>query len=101
MIQNFIELFSSFGFVLNNYEETFNTLNVDQRKFQSNVKKYLQERDENLKNLTTQIQNYLDDEANFLLALLPTRNNLETVVSHSSNQDNLLKVSLNNSLKNI
>ena len=103
MDKKFLALFSGFGFVLNNYEETFNVLNVDQRKFQSDVKKHLQDREDYLKYLITNLQNYLDDEINFLIALLPTRSNLETVVGHSSNQDNLLKllIEIDQYIKNI
>ena len=88
----FIDQFAEFGLVLNHGEETFNVLNVNQRTFQSNVKKYFQENDENLNNFKALIQKYFDEETNFVIALLPSQNNPETVFSHSSNQDNLLKL---------
>ena len=88
----FIDQLAEFGIVLNNGDESFNVLNVDQRHFQSNLRKHLQLSDENATTFTDVIQKYLDEETNFLIALLPTRNNPETVFSHSSNQDNLLKL---------
>ena len=92
MSSKFLSIFSKCGFVLNNGEETFNILNVDQRIFQSNLKEFFDESKDHLKRLKDFIENYLEDETNFLVSLLPTKNNLETVVSHSSNQDNLLKL---------
>lgn len=96
----FIELFKKFGFILNDSEETFNLLNVDQRIFQSNLNEFIKKssdnpsREKNLSNLKSFIESYLEDEMNFFISLLPTKNNNDLVSSHSSNQDNLLKLLL-------
>jgi hypothetical protein len=90
---SFVQLILQFGFVLNNGEETWNVLHTDQRIFQSNIRSFIKtEPESNIKKFKNSIETYLDDEMNFLIALLPTRNNPDLVVSHSSNQDSFLKL---------
>ncbi|CAF0743300.1 unnamed protein product [Brachionus calyciflorus] len=94
-----VEIFKKFGFILNNGEETFNSLNVDPRKFQSNVTDFIQKSsdnpqwEKNLKSIQQNLENYLEDETNFMIALLPSKNSSDQQ-THSSNQDNLLKILL-------
>jgi hypothetical protein len=96
---NFVELFAKIGLKLAvNDASTFNTLTCDQRVLQSRLRSWLsvdKQIDENiLKTFLENCTRYLDTESNFVMALLPTRNDTEMSSSHSSNQDSFLKLLL-------
>ena len=87
-----VKLFSSFGMTLTENEEAFNELDVDQRVFQNRLRKHMKASTENTPKLTKLLEEYLDEELNFLVALFPTKNTISCSNSHSSNQDTLIKV---------
>jgi hypothetical protein len=94
---NFVDLLAKIGLKLAiNDTSTLNILSIDQRAFQSKLKGLLTSNDDAyVKEVFLQnCKRYLDTEANFLVALLPTKNDMEQMVSHSSNQDSLLKLLL-------
>ena len=87
---SFLEIFTRSGMTLTQNDLTvWNMLSVDQRIFQSHIKAFLTNADMSESSKTAFVDNckhYLDSEYNFLIALLPSRNNMEQMVSHSSNQ---------------
>jgi hypothetical protein len=88
------------GFVLNDYEEKYNQLNVDQRIFQNKILECLTKKENpllkneaNIRNLVKFVQEYMDEEINFLIALLPTKSSRgASEHSHSKEQDCLIKL---------
>jgi hypothetical protein len=94
---NFIDFLAKIGLKLAvNDSSILNVLSIDQRAFQTKLKNsLLQTKDASVKEVFLQnCKRYLDTEANFLVALLPTKNDMEQMVSHSSNQDSLIKLLL-------
>lgn len=90
-MKKYIELFAKLGIELNAGNETANLLHVNnQRYFQSNLLEHVNKSTENLSNVKDFLTEYFENETNFLLALLPTRNTSPN--SHSSNQDNLIRL---------
>lgn len=85
-----IELFAKLGLELNAGNETANTLHIDQRYFQSRLLEHVNESRENLTSIKDFLTEYLENETNFLVALLPTRNTSPN--AHSSNQDCLIRL---------
>lgn len=88
-----IELFAKLGLDLNAGNETANSLHVaDQRHFQSRLLEYINESPptDRLASLKDFLTEYFENETNFLVALLPTRNTSPN--SHSSNQDQLWRL---------
>jgi hypothetical protein len=91
--EKYINLFSQLGLILNDGQETANVLKVDQRIFQTNLRNYLNKNSNEFENLKSfLITDYFEKNVNFIIALLPTNNDPNMVVSHSSNQDNLIKL---------
>ncbi|RMZ93907.1 Fanconi anemia group D2 isoform X1, partial [Brachionus plicatilis] len=94
-----VEIFEKFGINLNNGEETFNSFSVDPRRFQSNLIQFIQKSPENPKweknyeTIWKILESYLDNETNFAVSLLPSKN-VSSQHTHSSNQDSLLKILL-------
>lgn len=93
-LDKYTSLFYEFGFVLNNFVETHNILDVDQRQFQNRLQEQYENSSDELKQLKSFLDSYLKNDTNFLISLLPTKNNAALINSHSSNQDNLLRVLL-------
>ncbi len=91
---SFINLFGKFGLVLNNHEETSNVLNVEQRIFQNNIRNFVQDGKDSskVKKILQLLENYFENEVNFVIALMPTKSNSDKVQTHSSKQDSLLKL---------
>lgn len=90
-MKKFIDLFSKLGFSLNSGKETWNLLHIDQRRFQSRFLEHMGK--ESIDGVKEFLNEYLENETNLLVALLPTRNSGEQQQSaHSSNQDNLLRI---------
>ena len=93
MTDKYVNLLSKLGLILNNGQETANVLNVDQRIFQTNLRNYLTKNPSESEKLKTFLTtSYFEEDINFIVALLPTNNDPNMVVSHSSNQDNLIKL---------
>jgi hypothetical protein len=92
------ELFANLGIQLtDNDSSSFNILNVETRIFQSLLKSFLSPSDGSPNRRLAFLeacQRYLNEENNFLIALLPTKSNLEQVQTHSSCQDSLIKLLL-------
>lgn len=98
-MSSLLDIFKNFGLILNNGEQSFNSFSVDPRRFQSNLIQYIQKSSDNPKwekNYQTIWQNletYLDNETNFAISLLPSKN-ISDQHTHSSNQDSLIKILL-------